>query len=85
MDIKYKIFNPSGNITALVIGDNFTTEQRRIINDEIMSKEKDVEQVGFVSEFEKKLTMAGGEFCGNATRCAAKFYMQQSNKLALER
>ena len=43
MDIKYKIYNPSGNITALVIGDNYTKEQRKIINDEIMSVDKAVE------------------------------------------
>ena len=38
MDIKYKIFDPSGNITALVEGDHFTPEERIVINDAIMAK-----------------------------------------------
>ena len=84
MDIRYKIYNPSGNITALVIGDNYTKEQRKIINDEIMSVDKAVEQVGFVSQKNKKLTMAGGEFCGNATRCAARFYMENIKDIEIE-
>lgn len=29
MDIRYKIYNPAGNITALVIGDNYTTAEKR--------------------------------------------------------
>ena len=36
MDIRYKIYNPAGNITALVIGDNYTTEEQRKINSKIM-------------------------------------------------
>lgn len=79
MEIKYKIYNPAGNITALVIGDNYTKEEKRKINSEIMKKEKTVEQVGFVSEKEEKVTMAGGEFCGNATRSAAKYYLEKQN------
>ena len=38
MKIKYKIFNPAGNITALVIGDDYTIEERKIINDKIMER-----------------------------------------------
>ena len=78
MKIKYKIFNPAGNITALVIGDNYTIEERRIINDEIMKKEIAVEQVGFLSNTENRLTMAGGEFCGNGARCAALYYINEN-------
>jgi len=77
MDIRYKIYNPAGNITALVIGDNYTTEEKRKINSKIMEKEKTVEQVGFISETEERVTMAGGEFCGNATRCAVKYYLEK--------
>lgn len=74
MKIKYKVYNPAGNITALVLGDNYSLEERKIINDKIMEEDSRIEQVGFVSETEKRLTMAGGEFCGNATRCAIAYY-----------
>ena len=74
MKIKYKVYNPAGNITALVIGDNYSLEERKIINNKIMEEDSRVEQVGFVSDAEKRLTMAGGEFCGNATRCAILYY-----------
>ena len=74
MKIKYKVYNPAGNITALVIGDNYSLEERKIINNKIMKEDSRIEQVGFVSETEKRLTMAGGEFCGNATRCAILYY-----------
>lgn len=84
MKIKYKVYNPAGNITALVIGENYSLEQRKLINDAIMKKELNVEQVGFLSIKKRKLTMAGGEFCGNATRCAALYYMKKQKNVQLE-
>lgn len=80
MRVNYKIYNPAGNITALVIGDNYTSEERKLINDQIMKKDSRIEQVGFVSINEKKLTMAGGEFCGNATRSAILYYKMRENE-----
>ena len=77
MKIKFKIYNPAGNITALVIGDKYSLEERKIINNKIMSEDSRIEQVGFVSETEKRLTMAGGEFCGNATRSAILYYKRR--------
>ena len=77
MKIKYQIFNPAGNITALVIGDKYTHDERKQINNMIMDRNKEVEQVGFLSEDKAKLTMAGGEFCGNATRCATYYYLNE--------
>lgn len=70
MKEKYKIFNPGGNKTALVDGINYTVEEKKKINDEILSKNPKVEQVGFLDKKSKRLEMAGGEFCVNATRCA---------------
>lgn len=74
---SYSIYIPGGNNTALVNGLGYTPAERKIINDKIMADNPDVEQVGFVDKnlgvFELK--MAGGEFCGNATRSAAHFYM----------
>ena len=84
MKVKYQIFNPAGNITALVIGDKYKHWERKIINDRIMKDNKEVEQVGFLSEEEYKLTMAGGEFCGNATRCAAYYYMNKKDKIEIK-
>ena len=74
MLVKYIIYNPAGNITALVIGDEYSIKDRKIINDEIMRKNSEVEQVGFVSTQTPRLTMAGGEFCGNGLRCAVSYY-----------
>lgn len=74
---NYTIYVPGGNNTALVEGLNFSPEQRKKINDFIMQENPEVEQVGFVEKNRvvRELKMAGGEFCGNATRSAAHFYM----------
>lgn len=79
--VQYIDFLPGGNKTALVIGDRFTSEERRIINDAIMDKDPETEQVGFVQDSADALSspslqMAGGEFCGNATRSAAFYYLK---------
>ena len=84
MNISYKIFNPAGNITALVLGDEYNLEQKKLINKKIMEKEPKVEQVGFLSQKYKRLTMAGGEFCGNATRCAMLYYIEGQQSIELE-
>lgn len=73
---KYKILNPGGNKTALVIGNNYLENEKKLINDYILRENKDVEQVGFISNIENKLEMAGGEFCVNATRCAIWEYLE---------
>lgn len=69
------VFDPSGNITALVLGDAYTQEEKTRINAAVMEADQSIEQLGFLSETECILTMAGGEFCGNATRCAALYYL----------
>ncbi len=74
--IKYSIYRPAGNDTALVYGTNYTKKMKKKINDAIMKKHTNVEQVGFINNNGKKeLQMAGGEFCGNATRSAAYNYL----------
>lgn len=74
--INYNIYYPSGNTTALVIGE-FGLRYRDEINKQIMDLNNEVEQVGFVFQREGKyyLEMAGGEFCGNATRSAAYYFL----------
>ncbi len=75
-EIKYSIYRPAGNETALVYGIDYTKEMKKEINDAIMKKHTNVEQVGFINNNGKKeLQMAGGEFCGNATRSAAYNYL----------
>jgi len=82
---RYQIFVPGGNKTALVLGvdgRNADSALRKTIQDRIFAKHKrdadgEVEQVGFISteKFVPKLFMTGGEFCGNATRSAAAYYL----------
>lgn len=69
--LEYKIYTSSGNDTAIVYGVDYSIEDKKNINDFIINKHKNVEQVGFIDKEKKELVMAGGEFCGNATRCAA--------------
>ena len=64
--MKYYLLDPTGNITALVTDDTPA--------EEIFKKEPDCEQVGYIEYRDGcdiYLRMAGGEFCGNATMCAA--------------
>ena len=73
-DISYQIYNPGGNITALVEGCEYSSDEKKELNQMIMAKNPNVEQVGFLSTKENRLEMAGGEFCLNATRCAIFAY-----------
>jgi len=83
---QYRIFVPGGNKTALVLGFNGLEndiERRKFIQDKIIARHKhdvdgEVEQVGFISTDKSmpRLIMAGGEFCGNATRTAAAYYLE---------
>lgn len=67
--IRFDILRPGGNNTALVRGIITDPEKRKKINDQIMKFYPNVEQVGFINLQENpELVMAGGEFCGNATR-----------------
>lgn len=73
--VEYIKVVPGGNDTAIVFGNSFTPQEKKAINDAIMKSDKTIEQVGFISlEDIKALEMAGGEFCGNATRSAAFIY-----------
>ena len=80
--IRYSIFDPTGNITALAEGD-VSVEDRPSAAAKIMALHPEVEQVGFVrflsgeegNTCQIDLQMAGGEFCGNASMCAAGLYL----------
>ncbi len=73
--VSYRILDPTGNITALVYGDVEACRQPAFAA-ELMERHPEVEQVGFLRLPESggadaALRMAGGEFCGNASMCAA--------------
>lgn len=70
--MRYRIFDPTGNVTALV-EDAVEPALQPEAAAEIMRKHPEVEQVGFVSldGALPSLRMAGGEFCGNASMSAA--------------
>jgi diaminopimelate epimerase len=76
MKYEYSIYRPSGNDTALVHGLVNDISLKKQINDSIQKKHSNVEQVGFVGKIgdEYYLEMAGGEFCGNATRSAIHYF-----------
>ncbi|MDO8610569.1 MAG: hypothetical protein Q7R95_08540, partial [bacterium] len=72
MKLNYFIINPGGNITAIVLG-KFTKKIKLKITKSILENNSTIEQVGFWintknKNFDAKLEMAGGEFCGNALR-----------------
>lgn len=80
--IQYCIFDPTGNITALVETHVDIADQPAVAS-KIMELEPDVEQVGFITYANDaassggaaiSIRMAGGEFCGNATMCAAALF-----------
>ena len=66
--MRYRIFDPTGNVTALV-EDAVEPALQPEAAAEIMRVHPEVEQVGFVSlnGALPSLRMAGGEFCGNAS------------------
>ena len=81
-DIGYCVFDPTGNITALVETAVDAADQPAVAS-RIMELEPDVEQVGFIAftgdpALPVSLRMAGGEFCGNATMCAAAIFAIRS-------
>ena len=70
----YKI-NPTGNVTLIVEG-AVPVEQQAALAAELMKRDTEAEQVGFLSKPQRfgsaaALRMMGGEFCGNAAISAA--------------
>lgn len=66
---------PGGNDTALVEGISRSRKEKKKINDTIMREFPFIEQVGFIDLKKPELQMAGGEFCGNATRSCVYLYL----------
>lgn len=79
--VNYKILNPGGNKTAIVIGNEYSTKDKKEINDEILKENPEVEQVGFIDTKENKLEMAGGEFCINRDKmCHMAIFKRNTRK-----
>lgn len=74
---RYSIFDPTGNITALVEGEVPVPDQPAAAA-LIMRRHPELEQVGFVRG--AGLRMAGGEFCGNASMCAAALLFMRAGQ-----
>ena len=79
MEIRYRIADPTGNITVLVTS-QIPADKRAEVAAFLLKTEPEVQQLGFVSEPEGECSadlqvdMAGGEFCGNASLSAAALY-----------
>lgn len=74
--ITYNWIDPTGNITILVESD-VSQEDHAVVAKQLMDHDSSCQQVGFVgqSDFaDIKLSMAAGEFCGNATMSAAVLF-----------
>lgn len=71
------VLDPAGNVTAIVCSDVSAAERARVAAQILRLPELGIEQVAFLTEprsgGEIRLEMMGGEFCGNALRCAG-FY-----------
>ena len=79
MELRYTKADPTGNITALV--EAFPAElSPSAAAAAVFAADRSIEQLGFISEKEGAdiaLTMAGGEFCGNACLCAAAYHLRR--------
>ena len=76
--LRVSIFDPTGNITALV-EDPVEIAEQSAVAAAVMERFPAVEQVGFARLSESggdvALRMAGGEFCGNAAMSAAALFL----------
>ena len=80
--IAYSLFDPTGNITLLAETPVPAPVQPQIAQ-KLMAAEPGAEQVGFVTpggDGAIRLRMAGGEFCGNASLCAAALYLRRTGR-----
>ena len=79
MTVPYSLYDPSGNITALVEDADLNID-RAAAAAQIMSDEPRCEQVGFIEpvrgDEDIRIAMAGGEFCGNAVFTAAVHFAE---------
>jgi diaminopimelate epimerase len=77
--IHYVLADPSGNTTVFVL-DSAAAGERAVLAAKILRSDSiEAEQVGFLAinkikhDFDLRVDMMGGEFCGNAARSAAAY------------
>ncbi len=78
----YLISAAGGNITAIQVIDNPQTDEWYAINGKDLGNRFEkfgAEQSGFLIRSTNHFQMAGGEFCGNATRAAAVLFSKLRN------
>lgn len=81
--VNYALMDPTGNRTVLVTTP-VPPAQRPAVAAALMGAEPTAEQLGFVTAGEAPaLTMAGGEFCGNASMAAAALLRPQGGRVLL--
>ena len=75
MNVNVVKLDPSGNITLFVLSP-VPVDDRRELNDALLSADPDAEQAGCLSGSGRsvRVEMMGGEFCGNASRSAAAYW-----------
>ncbi len=79
--METNIYNAAGgNPTAINFGDGYIPSDYARINKELQDKHPEIEQIGFLTYKDgiPRLEMAGGEFCGNATRSFAALLAEQT-------
>ena len=78
MKLTFQRLDPAGNITLLVMTPVPKEDYQTIAAKLLSIRELDAEQVGFLVPPQLggvvRLEMMGGEFCGNALRCAGLYY-----------
>lgn len=76
--------DPSGNITLFVLDPVEAAERPALAERLMKALDSGIEQVGFACPAQEgadgRLEMAGGEFCGNATRAFGTFLAKQAGK-----
>lgn len=83
MIVRYLTANPCGNITVMVTSPAEQSEYA-YISGCLLKAIPGAEQVGFLTSplqgGDIRIEMMGGEFCGNALRCAAVYYLRQNKQ-----
>ena len=81
MNLDYCIADPAGNVTVIVTSPVEKSEYAAISR-RLLELIDGAEQVGFLVEpcfgGAVRLEMMGGEFCGNALRCAALYHAKET-------
>lgn len=77
-DYAVAVLDPAGNVTALVLSDVPAAERAQVAARLLRLPELHIEQAAFLTAprcgGEIRLEMMGGEFCGNALRCAGFYH-----------